>query len=257
MIRQTLKGKVTEAPRRLRRAESVLRHRTSRVLLVVERPWGNHNVQAVFRTAEAFGIQHVWMVDHPNSQEKLNRSVTKGSYLWLSLRRFDTPALCIAALREGGWQIWSTDLSPGAQEVSGPESLRPFPDRVALVVGRESDGVSTEMLQASDRRLFLPMQGFTESFNLSVATSLMLQRCFDACPELRGAMSESERALIRLEWYQRLAGSKTRLDAFQHWLDHPPEPLDTVRPSEEFRRPRMLKKLQKRLQADSDGQSNA
>jgi tRNA (guanosine-2'-O-)-methyltransferase len=243
---------VTEAPRRLRRAETVLRRRTGRVLLVVERPWGNHNVQAVFRTAEAFGIQHVWMVDHPNSQEKLNQSVTKGSYHWLSLRRFETPVLCIEALRAGGWQIWSTDLSPGAIEVTGPESLQPFPDRVALVVGRESDGVSSEMLAASDRRLFLPMHGFTESFNLSVATSLMLQRCFDACPELHGAMDDSERRQIRLEWYQRLAGSKTRLDAFQQWLDHPPEPFETVRPAEEFRRPRMLKKLYKRLQADSE-----
>jgi len=123
---------------------------------------------------------------------------------------------------------------------------------VALVVGRESDGVSAEMLKASDRRLFLPMHGFTESFNLSVATSLMLQRCFDACPELHGAMEETERAQIRLEWYQRLAGSKTRLEAFQEWLDEPPEPFDTVRPAEEFRRPRMLKKLHKRLQQDAD-----
>jgi tRNA G18 (ribose-2'-O)-methylase SpoU len=37
-----------------------------------------------------------------------------------------------------------------------------FPSRVAVVIGRESDGVSAEMLTAADRRVFIPMFGFTE-----------------------------------------------------------------------------------------------
>ena len=40
--------------------EAVLQRRTSRFLIVLERVLDGHNQQAVIRTAEAMGIQHVW-----------------------------------------------------------------------------------------------------------------------------------------------------------------------------------------------------
>ena len=46
------------------------------------------------------------------------------------------------------------------------------------------DGVSEEMLEAADRRVYLPMYGFTDSFNLSVAMALLVQRLFYLCPEV-------------------------------------------------------------------------
>jgi len=238
---------MTEAPRRLRRAEAVLLQRTNRLLLVLERPADNFNVQAILRTAEAFGIQNVWIVDHQRTPVKLSKSVTKGSYLWLSLRHFDSPEDCLAELQKQQWEIWSTDLHSTAQELTANSNLNPFPDKVALVVGRESDGVSQTMLKASARRLFLPMYGFTESFNLTVATALVLQRCLDACPELRGAMTDEERAEVRQDWYRRLAGSDQLMHLYDEWIENPPPPLDTVRPSDEFRRPRVPKKLKRKM----------
>ncbi len=245
--RQGSKIWMDEAPRRLRRAEAVLQQRTNRLLLVLERPADNFNVQAVLRTAEAFGIQNVWIVDHVRTPVKLSKSVTKGSFLWLTMRHFVSAEDCIEALQQDDWEIWSTDLHPSATKLTANNDLHPFPPKVALVVGRESDGVSAAMLEASARRLFLPMHGFTESFNLSVATALVLQRCFDACPELRGAMTDVERATVRLQWYQRLAGSRGQLHEYEKWLEHPPEPLGTVRPAEEFRRARIPKKLKRKL----------
>lgn len=240
-----------EAPRRLRRAEAVLRRRTSRLVLVLERPWDDHNVQAVLRTAESFGVQHIWMVKHPDGRRRVSKSVTKGSHHWLSQHKFETIPDCIAALQEGGYAIWATDLSSHATELCSGEDLYPFPEKVAIVVGREADGVSPEMLAAADRRLYLPMQGFTESFNLSVATALVLQRCFDADPSLVGAMAEAERTEIRREWFERLAGNVDgRAEEYAHWAERPPAPLEDPRPSDEARRPRIPKKVRKRMQAD-------
>ncbi len=84
-----------------------------------------------------------------------------------------------------------------------------------MVIGREADGVSEEVLAAADAHIFLPMYekqsysprhavisisesylcaalrfGFTESFNVSVACGLLLQRLFDICPQARGQMDE-------------------------------------------------------------------
>jgi tRNA G18 (ribose-2'-O)-methylase SpoU len=53
------------------------------------------------------------------------------------------------------------------------------------------DGVSEEMLKEADRRVYLPMYGFTDSFNLSVAMALLIQRLFYMCPEVPFTMSSS------------------------------------------------------------------
>lgn len=244
-----------EAPRRLRRAEAVLRQRTGRILLVVERCSDVHNHMALLRTAEAYGVQNVWLVEQPDEQvEKLKRSVTKGAHGWLSIRQFPTPATCLAALREEGWEIWATDLGRGAEEAT-LENLSPLPQKVALVVGRESDGVSRDFLEAADRRLWLPLFGFGESLNLSVATGILLQRLFDVCPEAHGDLSAEDLQILRHEWYRQLGG-KAWEPLYGAYVDHPPEPLEELRPPPEARRIRMPKKLAKRLGIDMDAEKS-
>lgn len=235
-----------EAPRRLRRAEAVLAQRTGRLLVVLERCSDEHNRQAVLRTAEAFGVQKVALVEGAGrASEGMSRGVTRGAAQWLDLRRFSGPAACVAALQEEGWTIWATDLSPSA-EPAEPARLQPLPAKLALIFGRESDGVSPEALAAAERRLYLPMAGFMESLNLSVSAALLLQRLFDACPEMRGDLSETERAAIRARWYRRLAGGKQPA-RFDHWLAHPPEPLPELRLAPELREPRLKKRVQREL----------
>ena len=215
-----------EPPARLRRAESVLAHRTARLLLVLEQPWDDHNVLAVLRTAEAFGLQHVWIVSQGERRGRLRRGVTKSSHDWLTLRVFSSAHELLAVLRAEAWALWAADLSVHAESVSTSSVLAPVPERVALVVGREVDGVSQALLEAADRRLYLPMRGFTESFNLSVATALLLQRIFDADPDLVGAMGEEERARLREDWYPRLGGRDERKRGrYLAFLDAPPPPF--------------------------------
>ena len=56
--------------RLLRRVETVLRRRTARVVLVLERLCDGHNYAAVLRTAEAQGIQHVWLIAPPQGEAR-------------------------------------------------------------------------------------------------------------------------------------------------------------------------------------------
>lgn len=51
--------------RRLRKCEAVIQRRTSRIILVIERSTKSHNYSAVIRTAEALGIQHLWVISPP------------------------------------------------------------------------------------------------------------------------------------------------------------------------------------------------
>ena len=157
---------VEEAPSRLRRVESVLSKRTQRIRLVLEQCIDSHNHQAVLRTAEALGIQHVWVVDPSAGSFKVPthvkggrekeawaaaKKITKGCEGCMTMRHFQTIAECIAALREDGCEVWATDLSAEAQVLSWDNRPAPdaFPKQLAVVIGRESDGVSEEILKSN------------------------------------------------------------------------------------------------------------
>lgn len=94
----------------------------------------------------------------------------------LSVREFDTSAACIDALRGAGLAIWATALEQRADVLApGAPWLSALPPRVALVMGGEEAGVSRAFKEAADRLVYLPLSGFAESLNVSVAAALMAQ----------------------------------------------------------------------------------
>ncbi|KAG2792687.1 hypothetical protein PC111_g23356, partial [Phytophthora cactorum] len=145
-------GDTTDAaPERLRRAETVLQHRTSRIVLVLEQCMDSHNHQAVLRTAEALGIQHVWLIaandqqlkTHPDKSNKRNKKtsgkkITKNCAVWLTVLEFSSIAACLEALRENEMTIWATDLSPQAEPLVASNKPNELPARLAIVIGRET-----------------------------------------------------------------------------------------------------------------------
>jgi len=68
-----------------------------------------------------------------------------------------------------------------------PADLATIP-RFALVTGNEREGVSSEFLAAAQQRVRIPMRGFVESLNLSVATAILLHA---ALCNRAGDLSES------------------------------------------------------------------
>ena len=59
-----------DAQRLAKRIETVLARRTSRLIVVLERLVDGHNYSAIFRTCEALGVQHVWVVAPPPGAER-------------------------------------------------------------------------------------------------------------------------------------------------------------------------------------------
>ncbi|KAL3660705.1 hypothetical protein V7S43_014108 [Phytophthora oleae] len=271
-----------EAPERLRRAETVLRHRTGRIVLVLEQCMDSHNHQAVLRTAEALGIQHVWLIaannqqlkSHPDKSKKSNKTsgkkITKNCAVWLTVREFSSIAACLEALRASEMTIWATDLSPQAEPLVASDKPSELPARLAVVIGRETDGVSPEMLRAAHRRVYLPLFGFSESLNLSVATALVLQRLLDWFPEIRGDLDEQEKQSIRERWHPQLVSNPTQAAQAEPWTSGtvPIRPLDDLRREKheawvpksvrrrELQMPQMKERLGKRKQPDDDQPSS-
>ncbi|GIL48456.1 hypothetical protein Vafri_4975 [Volvox africanus] len=237
------------APDRLiRKAETVICSRTDRILLVLERCTDNQNYLACLRTAEILGVQNVWIVLSPRGMKnealggadgaddgfvdkgELSRKrgrIARCSSQWLDIRTFATTAECIAALHADRREIWATDLAQTALLLDGTDMT--LPQRLAVVMGREADGVSQEMLNAAHKRVCLPMYGFNDSLNLSVATAMMLHHLFLCCPEARGDLPSERKRALRVDWYSRLARTDAQRAEFLSQVDNPPPPFIDVR----------------------------
>lgn len=128
---------------------------------------------------------------------------------WLTIREFETTAECIKALKETGHQIYVTDLSQKAVELTPSDLQRhgrwPLPSKIAIVFGTEAVGCSEEMLNAADLRVYLPLRGFADSLNLSVAAALVMHHLLLLEPGYVASMSEEERHELRTLWYPKLA----------------------------------------------------
>jgi len=184
-------------PRQARLRE-VLARRTRHVALVLDDVYQPYNMSAALRSCDAFGVQDVYLVESRH-QAQISSDVAGGSDKWLTRRDYigpDAAERCIADLRRGGYRIVAT--SPRRQ-ADTPETL-PLDQRVAVVIGNETSGVSTAIESAADGWLRLPMEGFVESFNLSVSAALCLseltRRLRRSAIDWRLSAAEAETLLV-------------------------------------------------------------
>jgi tRNA(Leu) C34 or U34 (ribose-2'-O)-methylase TrmL len=139
-------------------------------------------------------------------QRRLHHLFAQNATEWLTVEDFPTTEDCIAFCRKEGYKLWVTDLSQEAEALDIHCSDRTeMPEKIALVFGTEAVGASTPMLEQADKRIYLPLRGYADSLNLSVATALITQALFFMDPTLIGAMSENERMSLRTSWFTKLA----------------------------------------------------
>ncbi|GAM19435.1 hypothetical protein SAMD00019534_026100, partial [Acytostelium subglobosum LB1] len=195
---------------RLNKLDRVIENRTDRVVIVCEMVKTPGNVAAIIRSCEAMGIQHVHVVDD-QPYETFN-DIAKGTEKWVSIHRHETTIECLDYLSRNGYRVWASDLSPGAEAFD--ELVRKQPPqhsidsnysttrdygRIAVVFGNEGTGVSDEMKQLSDKRVFLPMCGMVQSFNVSVSVGMTLAY-LKMQGVLAGTLSPLEKERLRALW---------------------------------------------------------
>jgi len=161
-------------PEREKKIRSVIGSRQAGLLLVLEDIHDPHNAQAIARTADAFGIQDIWLVfeqEKPWNPRRVGKSSSSSANKWLSFRKFKTATDCMHSLRRARYQILVTTLERGAKDLYQTKLINA---KLAIVVGNEHRGVSEAFLKTADRLVSIPMRGFVESLNVSVAAALIV-----------------------------------------------------------------------------------
>jgi len=154
---------------RLARIEEVVGTRTDSLVLVLDGIADPHNSSAVLRSADAFGVQTVHVIVGEQGF-RASRGVSKGTHRWLDVLRYATAAACARRLKRDGYAIYVAAMGATTR----PEDLHDAA-RLAVVFGNEHSGVSSEMRSFADGTFSIPMYGFVESLNVSVAAAITMQ----------------------------------------------------------------------------------
>merc|ERR1712157_40047 len=73
-------------------------------------------------------------------------------------------------------------------------------DKICIVMGNEEKGISDTMKKLADKSFILPMKGFAESFNLSVATAITLAHMNNQKDLFKGNLSHHEKKYLLFKW---------------------------------------------------------
>ena len=156
--------------RRLRRIREVVVGRTRTVVPVVEGLVNTGNVSAVMRSSEALGHQDVHVVKGDHERYKHSQRTAQGAQHWLDVWHWDGPAACADHLHDAGYRLVAMHLHADTVPIRNLD----FTEPTALVFGNEEAGVTDAMLDETDAACEVPLPGFTESFNVSVAAAVAL-----------------------------------------------------------------------------------
>jgi tRNA (guanosine-2'-O-)-methyltransferase len=180
------------------RIDAAVASRLSGLRVVIENLHDPHNGAAVLRSAEAFGIQRVDVIEAVEPF-RFSSTVTQGCEKWLDVVRHKTLDAAVTALRKDGFVIYAA--VPGAD--ASVEDLN-FARPAAVMVGNEHEGLTGAAIDAADRVFGIPMPGMTASLNLSVATALIAERAAAMrrrALRTEGDLDAAEQLALRARFY--------------------------------------------------------
>jgi len=153
------------------------------IIVIAHNIRSTHNVGAIFRTAEGFGVKRIILSGYtpypqlagdtrlPHIAEKLTAQIHKtalGAEVMVPFEYQEIPD--IASLKQAGYTIVGLEQDEQAILLQTYEA----PSKIALFLGEEVEGISDTFRRLCDTLIEIPMQGDKESFNVSVAAGIAL-----------------------------------------------------------------------------------
>jgi len=182
---------------RRERFEQVLAQRTKHFTVATEDVYQLHNTSAVMRSCDVFGIQELHVIEEVNVK-RIDREIAMGAQKWVDLHRYHSAKDCISVLKQQGYQIVATTPHTNDLVLQDFDATK----KSCFFFGRETQGLSDEVLENADCFLKIPMFGFTESLNISVSAAIILQHVTTKLKQsdISWQLSESEILEKRYDW---------------------------------------------------------
>jgi len=129
------------------------------------------NIGSFFRIADALGVEKIFLsgrsIVPPNSKiRKTSRATEK----YVEYEYQESPMHVIHHLRNSGYRIVSLEITSASMDIK--DFQLGDNEKICLILGSESTGVSQELLDASDLAIHIPMLGMNSSMNVANACSI-------------------------------------------------------------------------------------
>jgi tRNA G18 (ribose-2'-O)-methylase SpoU len=147
------------------------------IVVVLDNIRSQNNTGSVFRTADAFRLEGVYLCGftatppHPEI-----RKTALGSTESVDWQYFATTTSAIKQLMEQGYHIIAVEQTEGSiflQDYHPPAGIK-----IAVIFGNEVNGVEDEVLELAEQCLEIPQFGTKHSINVSVAVGIVVWDLF-------------------------------------------------------------------------------
>lgn len=194
------KKRTSLTPEREAKIRRVLAMRQKDLCLVLANIHDPHNVSAIYRSCDAFGVPAVHLYYTDTAFPVLGAKSSASARKWVRTVRHNDMDSLMTTLKSQGMTVYATSCTGAAQPVGALDLTRP----TAFVLGNEHRGVDEEFSGRADGEVYIPMYGMIQSFNVSVAAAILLAEA----ARQRGAAglyagpsySEAELAELYAEW---------------------------------------------------------
>lgn len=155
---------------RKQRVRKVVERRQHDLRLIIANVHDPHNVSAILRSCDAFGVNAVDLYYTDTAFPNLGKKSSASAKKWVSQERHTDPSSLIGGLRDQGYQILSTGFSERAKPLTDWDMSQP----TVIMLGNEHRGVDPELDELVPDQIYVPMMGMVQSLNVSVAAAVIL-----------------------------------------------------------------------------------
>ncbi len=155
------------------RAEAALREHIPRphLYLVLDNIRSLHNVGAIFRAADGFGVRKILLTGiTPCPPRPEIAKISLGAERSVEFEWMEDPARAVVLLREMGAEVVAAEQA----DASVPLWDWAFGHPLGIVLGHEQVGVDAKVLSLADGLVEVPMFGTKHSHNVGTAAGIIL-----------------------------------------------------------------------------------
>ncbi|HLY69015.1 MAG TPA: RNA methyltransferase [Puia sp.] len=143
------------------------------IIVVLDNIRSMHNVGSIFRTADAFLLEKIYLCGYtPQPPHRDIHKTALGSTETVEWKYFDKTVDAVNSLRKDGYMIVA------AEQVENSTALNEFyfaqNSKLAIIFGNEVIGVEEEILELCDSCIEIPQMGMKHSLNIAVAAGIVL-----------------------------------------------------------------------------------
>ena len=170
-LNRTLQKKTSEI-----RDTKINRHdfklmKRNEIYVILDKINNGYNLGAILRLCDVTLVKKLFIIDGKNAVARKALKASKGSENWVPHEIVESAAIIIEKLKSENVKIVSVEICHDSVDYRTID----FKNKpMCFVFGNEMTGVSEEILTQSDYRIHLPVQGMSNSLNVSSCASVVL-----------------------------------------------------------------------------------